>query len=1337
MSEHHPKDTLRAAAAAYLRRGFLPIPLGLGSKAPVTRGWRHLRPTADRLGELFPSGTGNIGLLLGAPSGGLIDVDLDCAEAIRAAPQLLPPTAWISGRAGRPRSHWWYLVAEPPRRAAESFHDVGGPDAGLVELRSTGGQTVVPPSVHSSGEALVWYQAEGPTIVDLAELRQAVAAVAACALLARHWPGRGIRQELFLALTGGLLRGGWDEGRVRQFVAALAAASSDEEASKRLDVVPDTAHKQQQQAPTTGWPRVAELLGASGAAVVQRARAWLGLLPGPMPGAAPPLRLVRPLPPYQDFPVEALPATLAEYVRQAAAALGCDPAYPALPALAAVASAIGASRSVRLKRGWDEPCVVWSLIVGDSGSLKSPAFARAVSPLFRLQQRLLLEFHQADDEYRRDLEAAKDAARAAGAPPVLRRVVCCDTTIEKLAEVLADNPRGILVARDELAAWLGSFTRYKSGKGSSDLPNWLEMHRAGTLLVDRKTSDRPTLFVRGAAVSLTGSIQPVVLARALTQEFLDAGLGARLLMAMPPRRAKRWSDVEVAPEVEHAYHHLLEALLRLTGQEDESGPAPAIVPLDPAARHDWQAFYDTWAKEQLTVDGELAAAFSKLEGYAARLALLHHVVSHVAEGRDDLTPLGPESLAAGVTLCRWFAGEAQRIYAALGESPGDRDTRHLLEYIAARGGRLSARELMRFNCRCYTSTEMATTALEGLVQRGLARWLPPSRRGGSATRAIELCEPVDPQHTDGPDDSDDMHDSADSADSAETTAASTVGSVSTVSTVMQPTQPAGPAWRLVTDAGALDAVCRGIADSSRVALHLETTGSDARRGRLGALWLAVDTVEAGTFVFGVDCTAVDPAPLGAALAESAVVMHDAAAGLPFLAARGLPPPRSVHDTLLLAQLLTAGSGQPTDLVACCRHWLGDGEPSAARLAALLRPLRTALGRAIEQAGLRAAAELEESALPAIVWLAAQGVQIDRDGWLALAREAQVEAGRLRESLDAAASLPPGFVLAAWNWDSPEQVQEALRLAGCPVADTRDATLASVEHPLAQLVRQYRRAQRRLQAFGPDWLEHVGDGGRVRAAWQAIGAATGRMSCASPNLQQLPRGPHRRCVVAAPGRRFAIADYSQIELRIAARLTEDVALREVYQRGDDLHVRTAQQVLGTAEVSSEQRQLAKALNFGLLYGMGALGLVEYARSQFGVTLTLEEARRHREAFFRSYPGLARWHEQTRSSKASEVWTLGRRRLLLPAGTAYTLRLNAPVQGTAADGLKRALALLWQRRDEVPMAAPVLAVHDEIVVECPKGQAKRVAAWLHRAMLDAMAPLLAPIPVVVEVRIAPQW
>jgi hypothetical protein len=471
-------------------------------------------------------------------------------------------------------------------------------------------------------------------------------------------------------------------------------------------------------------------------------------------------RSVRTLPPYQPFPVAELPPVILAFVQQGAQALGCDPAYLALPALAVVASAIGNTRTIRLKRGWDEPCVIWAALVGESGTLKSPAFVKAVGYLWRLQQQLIKEHKRAvagyQDEaqaYREKKKRCKEEGGDPGDPPeepVLRRVVCSDTTIEKLAEILEDNPRGILVARDELAGWLGSFARYKAKGAGSDLPNWLEMFRSGTIVVDRKTGDRRTLFIHRAAVSVTGSIQPGVLARALSLEFMDAGLAARLLMALPPRLPKKWTETEIYPEVEQAYETLVARLLKLEMTKDKEGePAPFPVKLTPGAKGVWVTFYNEWAKEQAAAEGELAAAFSKLEAYAARFALLHHVVKHATIESDDCDSIQADSIQAGVRLCRWCAGEARRIYGTLSESTEEREQRRLVEFIQSRGGRITGRDLQRTNGRKYPTRDHAEAALDLLAQDSLGYWQEPASlpKSGHPARVLILHPTPDTSDT--------------------------------------------------------------------------------------------------------------------------------------------------------------------------------------------------------------------------------------------------------------------------------------------------------------------------------------------------------------------------------------------------------------------------------------------------------------------------------------------------------------------------------------------------------------------------------------------------------------
>jgi DNA polymerase-1 len=328
-----------------------------------------------------------------------------------------------------------------------------------------------------------------------------------------------------------------------------------------------------------------------------------------------------------------------------------------------------------------------------------------------------------------------------------------------------------------------------------------------------------------------------------------------------------------------------------------------------------------------------------------------------------------------------------------------------------------------------------------------------------------------------------------------------------------------------------------------------------------------------------------------------------------------------------------------------------------------------------------------------------------------------------------------------NWSSPQQVAEVLTRIGHPVESTADEVLATIDHPIADLLRQHREASKKATTYGNPWVaKHVAEDGRVYPRWKQLGADSGRMSCADPNMQQLPRDPaYRCCVVAPPGRILIKADYSQIELRIAAKISGDKAMMAAYREGRDLHRQTAAVLLGKpeAEVTKDDRQIAKSANFGLLYGMGAPGYQSYAKTMYGVSMTLDEAREYRAKFFRAYPGLVAWHRKAGAGKDQAIDTrtlTGRRRRGI---TRFTQKLNTPVQGTGGDGIKIAMALLWERRHQCPGAFPVLVVHDEIVIEADDHQADAAAEWLRSAMIDAMAPLIDPIPVEVDVKIAQTW
>jgi putative DNA primase/helicase len=219
----------------------------------------------------------NLGQLNGEPSGDRVDVDLDAPEAVALADAFLPATGAIFGRASKPQSHRIYITTI----ATQKFTDLGKRDddetAMVVELRATGTQTVIPPSVHPSGESIEWAADGAPARVDPAELRRAVAHLACAAMLARHWPGVGCRHEAALAAAGFLLRAGVEDEAAVKIVTGAARTAGDPEWGDRKRAALDTVGSFRAGGAVTGGPTLGELLVADGEKVVRRLRKWLGV----------------------------------------------------------------------------------------------------------------------------------------------------------------------------------------------------------------------------------------------------------------------------------------------------------------------------------------------------------------------------------------------------------------------------------------------------------------------------------------------------------------------------------------------------------------------------------------------------------------------------------------------------------------------------------------------------------------------------------------------------------------------------------------------------------------------------------------------------------------------------------------------------------------------------------------------------------------------------------------------------------------------------------------------------------------------------------------------------
>jgi hypothetical protein len=454
--------------------------------------------------------------------------------------------------------------------------------------------------------------------------------------------------------------------------------------------------------------------------------------------------------PYRPFPVDQLPQPLQHFVREGAAETGCDPAYIALPALAALGSAIGNTRRLRLKPNWSVPPILWSVLVGESGNQKTTGYHLAIKPVQR-RQRLALDRYEAERlQYEARLEQWERgrtqgrygaAARAEKPrPPVAERVMVGDTTVEALAPLLKSNPRGLLVARDELRGWLGSFDRYAGGTKKSDEAHWLSMYNGAQILVDRKTAQAGPIYVHQASVCVTGGIQPGVLRRALGAEHRESGLAARLLMAFPPRHPKTWSEAEMRPEVELSYAGLFERLFSLQPESaGENEQRPVGMELTPHARAIYVAYYESHNREAVQLSGDLASAWSKLEETAARLALIIELTRWASGGRNvPPTYVDARSMEAAIALANWFKYETRRIYAEVLTDDGDRKPtgrERLIEWLARQRVPVTARQVQQ-GCRFLRQPGHAEAALEDLAAAGAGEWVDPGpgQRGQPARR---------------------------------------------------------------------------------------------------------------------------------------------------------------------------------------------------------------------------------------------------------------------------------------------------------------------------------------------------------------------------------------------------------------------------------------------------------------------------------------------------------------------------------------------------------------------------------------------------------------------------
>lgn len=590
-------------------------------------------------------------------------------------------------------------------------------------------------------------------------------------------------------------------------------------------------------------------------------------------------------------------------------------------------------------------------------------------------------------------------------------------------------------------------------------------------------------------------------------------------------------------------------------------------------------------------------------------------------------------------------------------------------------------------------------------------------------------------------------------------------------------------YKIIRTADELRRAAETLSKQSAIGLDTETTELDPYTGRLRLIQLAaldgVNIIDLDAFANGgngelASKEALLPLKRLLEAARPIKIAHNAKFDAKFLKHNLGADLGGVFDSLLASQLISAGDieerhgletvasrylNESVDKSERLSNWnfeLSEAQLEyAARDAAILLPLRDKLIDRLKTEGLIKCAQLEFECVMPVADIELNGFYMHKDRWLEQLAIVEKRRGELAEELQeilaeesSQGSLFGGPQRDDINLDSHQQLTQALERLGIPVPDsTRNWKLQplAAQYPVIATLLEYRTVQKALTSYGQNMIELINPAtGRLHADFRQIGAPTGRFSCTNPNIQQVPHAAeYRRCFSGHPtGRRLVIADYSQIELRILAEFSGDRGFINAFNSGADLHRVTAAQVFNVPldQVSKDQRDFAKRLNFGVVYGIGA------QRFSLMTGLSVSDAENVLRKYFATYRGLDTYLREAANRAVND------RQARTASGRLVRFRYdendrqqismtqrngkNTPIQGTSADILKRALRLL---KDELrdTSARIVNIIHDEIVVEADAGEAEAIALKVEHAMCAAGEEYLKTVPVKVETEIADEW
>lgn len=418
------------------------------------------------------------------------------------------------------------------------------------------------------------------------------------------------------------------------------------------------------------------------------------------------------------------------------------------------------------------------------------------------------------------------------------------------------------------------------------------------------------------------------------------------------------------------------------------------------------------------------------------------------------------------------------------------------------------------------------------------------------------------------------------------------------------------------------------------------------------------------------------------------------------------------------------------------------------------------------------AKLEFASTRVVAEMELRGIYIDRERWIKIIEELKLKRDAaltefqniIREYYNRNMVDLFGNQSDVINTNSQAQILELFnKRLGIPLESTGDELLSKIDHPVARKLREYRKYEKLISAFGDSLLAKINRvTGRLHPEFNQLGTATGRFSCNNPNLQQIPRNsveaPFRECFNPAPGFKLVTADYSSFEMRILASLSKDEKMTKALNEGLDLHSYTAALMFNIPytddfkKLHPDLRQIAKPIGFGLMYGMGAQGLAGSLAMTMGRPVPVEEAEDYMNKYFSSYPSVKKFLDDIANKAVRLGYSTtpaGRKRWYdKPAQDDPEFRRkvskikreakNHPIQGTNADAVKYALVYLWERlKTEGVKGYITHTVHDEIVMEIEAKDAERWAQIQSDEMVRAAYLFIKGITVVSEPFVGDVW